>query len=66
MSKPSQETLASLEGVRTEAGANMTLVPTDEYNRGFNAGIAEVIKFVRRYERGEGLFHSAAENKQPK
>jgi hypothetical protein len=45
-----------LEGLRTEVGANRTLVAKDDYNRGFNAGIDEAIKFINRYLAGEGLF----------
>jgi hypothetical protein len=44
--KVSEETKEALKGVRTEVGANKTLAPKDDYNRGFNAGIEEAIKFL--------------------
>lgn len=55
-SKVSQETLTALEGLRNEIGANRTLNPKDEFNKGWNAGMTEAIRFIRRYERGEGLW----------
>ena len=56
MSVISEETKNALEGVRTEVGANRTLQPKDDYNRGFNAGLEEAIKFLNIYLRGDGLF----------
>ncbi len=56
MKSVSEETRKALEGARTEAGANMTLVPTNDYSRGWNAGIQKAIDFIEAYERGEGLF----------
>lgn len=52
----SDETKKALEGLRTELGANRTLSPKDDFNRGFNEGVAEALRFIDRYKRGEGLF----------
>jgi len=56
MTEVSQETKNALEGARTEIGANMVLAPKAEFGEGWNAGAAMAIKFIRGYERGEGLF----------
>lgn len=56
VSEVSKETAIALEGLRNEIGANRTLVPTDDYNKGWNAAMTEAIRFIRRYERGEGLW----------
>lgn len=52
----SEETANALEGLRTEIGAARTLVARDDYNKGFNAGMTEAISFIRKYEKGEGLW----------
>lgn len=54
--KVSVETKNVLEGLRTEIGASRALTPSDNYNKGRNAGMNEAIKLIRRYERGEGLW----------
>jgi hypothetical protein len=49
-------TKSMLEGLKTELGAVRTLRPTDDYNRGFNAGLEEAMRFVTGYMHGRGLF----------
>lgn len=56
----SQETRDALEGARTEMGANRTLRPKDDYNRGFNEGIGIAIGFINSYLAGRGLFQTPA------
>ena len=60
----SDDLALALEGLRTEIGANRTLVATDDYNKGFNAGMTEAIRFIRKYEKGEGLWQIAAKKSQ--
>jgi hypothetical protein len=57
MSEPNAETIyKEFEGAITEISANKTLNPKDDFNRGFNAGCDEAIKFIRHYIAKEGLF----------
>lgn len=58
MATVSDETKKALEGARAEIIANKTLRPRDDYNKGFNAGIDEAIKFLNHYVKGEGLFQA--------
>lgn len=44
------------EGLYSEAMAGFTLGPKDDYNKGYNAGRADVARLARQYARGEGLF----------
>lgn len=59
--KVSKETHDALEGAMTEAGANRTLAPSNDFNKGWNAGVTEAMKFMRQYQKGEGLFQIAGE-----
>lgn len=45
-----------MAGMRDEIGANRTLRAKDEYNKGFNAGMDEAIRFINAYINGKGLF----------
>lgn len=56
MTEVSAETANALEGLRTEIGANRTLVAKDDYNKGWNDGLTFAIKFIRSYEKGKGLW----------
>lgn len=56
MVEVSKDTANALEGIRTEIGANRTLVPKDDYNKGWNDAMNEAIRFIRKYEKGEGLW----------
>lgn len=49
-------TKSMLEGLKTELGAVRTLRPIDDYNRGFNAGLEEAMRFVTGYIHDRGLF----------
>lgn len=44
------------KGAIIEIGANRTLGPKDDYNKGFNEGMNEAMAIIGRYIRGEGLF----------
>lgn len=44
------------KGAVAEMGANRTLTAKDDYNKGWNAGISEAIRFVGSYIAGVGLF----------
>lgn len=55
-SKTAVEVRKEFEGAVTESLANKTLNPRDAYNEGFNAGVDEAVKFVRRYIKGDGIF----------
>jgi len=54
-------TKSMFEGLVTELGAVRTLRPKNDYNRGFNAGLEEAMRFARLYAHGRGLFQPQKE-----
>jgi len=51
-----REVRKQFDGAISEIVANKTISPKDDYNRGWNAGSDNAVKFIHKYIRGEGLF----------
>jgi len=44
------------KGMCTEVQAKMIINPNNDHQRGFNDALKWVVRLVKRYEKGEGLF----------
>ena len=61
MSRPSEETLIALRGIRTEIGAGKALFPKTIEGRAWNNATTRAESIVQSYIGGYGLFQITAE-----